>query len=149
MKIYVTENRTPHTIESLLKIWEKSVKATHGFLTDGEIEKIKSYVPPALGNVQNLVVAENESNVPVAFMGIENKRIEMLFVSSENRSRGIGKSLVNFAVDNFSANEVTVNEQNTQAVGFYKRMGFKTYKRTDFDEQGNAYPLLYMRLEVR
>ncbi|MFR7392717.1 MAG: GNAT family N-acetyltransferase [Anaerostipes hadrus] len=43
--------------------------------------------------------------------------------------------------------EVTVNEQNPQAVGFYEHMGFITYKRTDHDEEGNPYPLLYMRLK--
>lgn len=26
------------------------------------------------------------------------------------------------------------------------KMGFKTYKRTELDEQGNPYPILYMRL---
>lgn len=60
---------------------------------------------------------------------------------------GYSKSLINFAVNTLSADEVTVNEQNLQAVGFYKRMGFETYKRTDLDEQGNAYPLLYMRIQ--
>lgn len=45
-------------------------------------------------------------------------------------------------------NEVTVNAQNPQAVGFYKHIGFETYKRTDFDEQGNPYPLLYMKLST-
>lgn len=43
--------------------------------------------------------------------------------------------------------EVTVNEQNPQAVGFYEYMGFKTYKRTDHDEEGNPYPLLYFIYE--
>ena len=51
-----------------------------------------------------------------------------------------------FAVDTFGVNEVTVNEQNEQADGFYKKMGFKTYKRTELDEQGDPYPLLYMRM---
>ena len=49
-------------------------------------------------------------------------------------------------IENFSINEVTVNEQNSQAIGFYEHMGFRTYKRTDTDEQGMPYPLLYMRL---
>lgn len=51
-----------------------------------------------------------------------------------------------YGIKAYKINELTVNEQNTQAVGFYKRMGFKTYKRTSFDEQGNPYPLLYMKL---
>lgn len=43
------------------------------------------------------------------------------------------------------AGEGTVNEQNSQAVGFYEHMGFETYRRTDHDEEGNPYPLLYMK----
>ena len=39
-----------------------------------------------------------------------------------------------------------MNEQNLQAVGFYEHMGFAAYKRTDNDEEGNPFPLLYMRL---
>ncbi len=130
-----------------MRIWESSVKATHSFLCDGEIEKIKPYVPQALKNVQNLIVAENADDSIVAFLGVENRRIEMLFVAPERCSQGIGKSLINFAVNTLSADEVTVNEQNLQAVGFYKRMDFETYKRTDLDEQGNAYPLLYMCIQ--
>lgn len=147
MKIYIVEKRTPQIIENLLTIWEMFVKATHSFLTESEIAKIKLYVPQALKNIQNLVIAENENNAPVAFLGVENQRIEMLFVAPEERGKGLGKALIHYAVNSFSANEVTVNEQNLQAVGFYKHIGFETYKRTDSDEQGNPYPLLYMRLK--
>ena len=45
----------------------------------------------------------------------------------------------------YSINELTVNEQNISAKGFYEHMGFAAYKRTDLDEQGNPYPLLYMK----
>lgn len=31
-------------------------------------------------------------------------------------------------------------------IGFYEQMGFKTYKRTEQDEEGKTYPLLYMEL---
>ncbi|MEQ2841663.1 GNAT family N-acetyltransferase [Dorea longicatena] len=44
--------------------------------------------------------------------------------------------------------EVTVNEQNPQAVGFYEHLGFQTYKRTECDEEGNPYPLLYMKRNI-
>lgn len=39
-----------------------------------------------------------------------------------------------------------MNEQNSQAKGFYEHMGLQVYKSTDTDEQGNPYPILYMRL---
>ena len=98
MKIIETADRTPTLLRQLLEVWERSVRATHLFLSDGEIRQIKQYVPQVLG-------------------GIENYGIERL----------------------------TVNEQNPQARGFYEHIGFQVYRRTDHDEQGNPYPILYMR----
>lgn len=31
------------------------------------------------------------------------------------------------------------------AKDFYEHMGFEVYRKTDFDDQGNPYPLLYMK----
>lgn len=66
------------------------------------------------------------------------------FLSAE-RGKGVGKQLLQYGIENYGIQELTVNEQNPQAVGFYRHMGFKTYKRTDYDEEGNPYPLLYMK----
>ena len=60
--------------------------------------------------------------------------------------KGLGKRLLQYGIETYNIQELTVNEQNPQAVGFYEHMGFQTYKRTDHDEEGNPYPLLYMRL---
>ena len=132
-------------MQRLLDIWESAVRATHLFLSDEEIEKIKKYVPQAIENVNVLVVAENEHGDPVGFMGIEDQMLEMLFVSNENRGQGIGKQLLQHGMDFYSVNELTVNEQNPMAKGFYEHMGFRTYKRTEVDQQGDPYPLLYMK----
>ena len=144
MKIYEIQNRTPQLIAELLEVWEASVRATHLFLSDAEVKSIKEYVPQALENVEHLIIAEAEK--PAAFMGTQNGRLEMLFIAPEDRGKGIGKQLLQYGVQNYGITEVTVNEQNSQAVGFYEHMGFKTYKRTDLDEEGNPYPLLYMEL---
>lgn len=146
MKIYEVQIRTPQLLTNLLSIWEDSVRATHHFLSDAEVKKIKEYVPQALRGVEHLIIAENESNKAIAFMGIENSRLEMLFLSPSERGKGIGKQLIQYGIRNYGIQEVTVNEQNPQAVGFYKHLGFETYKRTDCDEEGNPYPLLYMKL---
>ena len=95
--------------------------------------------------MQHLVVAESDDGAPVAFAGINGHKLEMLFVSAEKRGRGIGKKLLRYAVENYAVSVLTVNEQNPQAVGFYERMGFKVYKRSDTDEQGCPYPILYMK----
>ena len=151
MKIYEAQNRTRSLLETLLDVWERSVRATHLFLSDAEVRRIKEYVPEALKGVEHLVVAEAEPELgtetgrPIAFMGVQDGRLEMLFVAPEERGHGVGKRLLQLGFDDYGIVEVTVNEQNPQAVGFYEHMGFSTYKRTDVDEEGGPYPLLYMR----
>ena len=145
MKITEVENRTPDLINQLLEIWEDSVRATHLFLSDNEIKSTKEYVPQALNGVTHLVIAETVSGHPVAFMGIEDSSLEMLFIAPEERGKGLGKRLIQYGIENYAVERLAVNEQNPQAKGFYEHMGFQVYKRTDFDEQGKPYPLLYMR----
>lgn len=146
ISIFEAKNRTNLFISKILEVWEDSVKATHLFLSNKEINNIKSYVPRALVEVSHLIVVQNENNRPIGFMGIEDRKLEMLFIKNDARGKGIGKQLVNYGIENYNINEVVVNEQNTNAKGFYEYMGFKTYKRTDLDEQGAPYPVLYMKL---
>lgn len=138
------EKRAAGLIAGLLEVWESSVKATHSFLTEQEIERIKRYVPQALRAVSHLLVAE-EDGVPVAFAGVDGHKLEMLFVAAEKRGHGIGKKLLQCAIETYAVNELAVNEQNRQAIGFYEHMGFHAYKRSATDEQGNPYPILYMK----
>lgn len=145
MKIYEPNNRGALTT-ALLNVWENSVRATHLFLSDTEIIKIKEYVPQALRDVEHLIIAEDDSGNPLGFIGTKSCRLQMLFLLPKERGKGTGKKLLQYAIENYGINEVTVNEQNPQAVGFYKHMGFETYQRSDLDEQGNPYPLLYMKL---
>lgn len=148
MKIVEVKERTPDLIRHLLEVWDNSVRATHLFLSDSEIQSIKKYVPQALNEVLHLLIAEDESGRPVAFMGVEAGSLEMLFIAPEERGKGLGKRLIQYGIKNYAVEKLTVNEQNPQAKGFYEHMGFQVYKRTDLDEQGNPYPLLYMRRPV-
>lgn len=78
-------------------------------------------------------------------MGITGNRLEMLFLSSAERGNGLGRQLLKYGIHHYDIREVTVNEQNLQATDFYLHMGFGIYKRSDLDEEGNPYPLLYMK----
>lgn len=147
MKIIEVQERTKDLIRQLLMVWEKSVRETHLFLSDIEIENIKQYVPEALRGVGYLIIANDEEEQPVAFMGIEDGVLEMLFITPEQRGKGLGKALLSLGIEKYGVNQLTVNEQNPQAKGFYEHLGFEVYKRTDTDEQGDPYPLLYMALK--
>ena len=143
IKLYEVQDRNQPLLEMLLDIWEQSVRATHLFLSDAEVNAIRAYVPQALKSVEHLIAAETEK--PIGFMGVQNGRLKMLFLAPEERGKGIGQQLLQYGIENYGIVELTVNEQNPQAVGFYKHMGFETYKRTELDEEGNPYPLLYMK----
>lgn len=147
MRIIEVNEKTSTLINQLLEVWENSVRATHLFLSNEEIENIKKYVPQAIFEISHLIIAKNDNNTPIAFMGIENQKLEMLFIRNNERGKGLGKKLLNYGIENYNINELVVNEQNPNAKGFYEHIGFKAYKRREFDEQGNSYPIIYMRLE--
>lgn len=138
--------RTNKLLAQLTQVWENSVKATHLFLSESEIENIKQYVPQAIKEVHSLGIVKNQCGIPIAFMGVENNRLEMLFVGAQERKKGIGTKLIQYGIEKLSVNNLTVNEQNPDARGFYESKGFKVFKRAEVDEQGNPYPVLYMRL---
>ena len=52
-----------------------------------------------------------------------------------------------YGIEKYGIQEVTVNEQNPQAVGFYEHLGFQTYKRTECDEEGMDLTL-YMKRNI-
>lgn len=88
MKIIEIKDKNDQLLNILVNVWKDSVKATHTFLNEQEIEHIKEYVPKALKSVEHFMVVDNDET-----------------------------------------------------------MGFKTYKKTELDEEGNPYPLLYMKLD--
>ena len=146
MRIYEAGERTEELVRELLGVWERSVRATHLFLSDGEVRSIREYVPQALLGVAHLLVAKDEAGAPAAFMGVEDGALEMLFIDPEERGKGLGRRLLRLGIESYGVRRLAVNEQNPRAAGFYEHMGFEAYARSETDEQGNPYPILYMRL---
>ncbi len=140
-----TTERTEEVITSLVELWKKSVKASHEFLTETDIENLIPTVRDALKNINHLIIVRS-SNEEIGFMGIEESKIEMLFISPEYFGHGLGKQLVKNAINDYGCMFVDVNEQNPKAENFYRRMGFKEFERTELDEQGNPFPIIKMRL---
>lgn len=134
-------------IDEILDTWESSVKATHDFLNEEDIISIKPQVVEGVKYVSEFFCIRDEKDIIKAFMGVHDFKIEMLFVSSNSRGKGIGKKLIEYAIEVLNVNYVDVNEQNPEAIGFYKHMGFEVFKRSNLDEQGNPFPILHMKLK--
>ena len=142
--IIINPDRTNVLIDALITIWEASVRATHHFLSEDDIQKLTPFVKMGLSGVETLVVARDNEN-PTAFLGIEASKIEMLFVSPDYFGKGFGRELAKLGISQYCVRYVDVNEQNLQAIGFYEHIGFKVFQRTEFDEQGNPFPILKMK----
>lgn len=149
MKLKVVENRSGTLIQELTDVWEASVRATHHFLREEEIVRLRNFVPSALATVSHLVVATDAQKKVVAFMGIDGQKVEMLFVSPKVFGQGLGRRLVEYGFLTFGVTAVDVNEENPQARGFYEHMGFRVVGRSERDGQGAPHPILHMMVGVR
>ena len=145
MDIYELNKRDDDSIDKLYIVWEKSVRASHLFLTENDIVNISKYVKQALIVIKHLIVV-SINNEFIGFMGIDNRKLEMLFLDPDAVGNGIGRKLIEYGISNYNINEVSVNEQNINAYGFYEHMGFRVYNRSEYDELGNNFPILYMKL---
>ena len=139
------DQRSPILIGKLLGIWEVSVRASHHFLTEADIIRLTPQAENALRCIETLWVMEDEQR-PAGFMGVQERKIEMLFLHPDYFRKGWGKMLVERAFRDLHVEYVDVNEQNPDAAKFYMRMGFKTFKRNECDSEGNPFPILEMKL---
>jgi putative acetyltransferase len=140
------DTTTKSEYSELIEIWESSVRATHDFLSDENISSLKPLILEHYFDAVDLRVAKNKNDEITGFIGVSDCNVEMLFISPDNRNKGVGSLLLKYAIENQSANKVDVNEQNPEAVGFYKHLGFSVTGRSPLDGQGNAFPLIHMEL---
>ena len=135
----------PEDYTRVVEVWEASVRATHHFVSESDIEFFRPLVYNELPSVK-LGCVRDENGMVVGFIGTSQRKIEMLFIHPAWRGQGVGRRLLRYAVDEDEATILDVNEQNEQALGFYLRMGFEVIGRSEDDGQGKPYPLLHMRL---
>lgn len=134
-------------IGQLLRVWEDSVRATHHFLTERDIQSIRPQVEEALRHIETLIVV-CEKGAPVGFMGIQERKIEALFLDPAHIGKGLGRRLIRLATDKYDAIYIDVNEQNGKAAAVYRHLGFDVFRCDETDEQGNPFPILRMRLSA-
>lgn len=137
----------PSDIARNYEIWRTAVEATHHFLDASDKEAIgKMVAEDYLPNAELTVVVDGD-DLPHAFLGTTGHHVDALFVHADSRGMGLGRLLL----DNFGTGKdiirVDVNEQNSEAAGFYERLEFKVTGRSELDGQGRPYPILHMQWE--
>lgn len=130
----------------ITEVWEASVRATHTFLSEDDIQYYKPLILNEYLKAVTLFCTRDQNEI-TGFLGLDDDKIEMLFIRPDYRGKGVGKALLDFAITEKKARKVDVNEQNEQAVGFYEYLGFKTVKREPLDPNGKPFPILSMELQ--
>lgn len=131
---------------SLLKVWEESVLATHDFLKQKDFEIIRELVH-GLDFLEFDVYCVFQEDELAGFIGLSEQKIEMLFISPKFLGKGLGKLLIDYVVTKHHVSQVDVNEQNSRVLNFYRKYGFEVYKRMETDELGIDYPILKMKIK--
>ena len=137
--------------DTLLDLWERSVRATHHFLSEGDVLSYRPLVKEALASDLELwTVRGDTENEPLGFMGLGADalgalwKLEALFIDPRFLRKGLGTLLVTHARLVKGPLILDVNEQNPNARAFYSRFGFVETGRSPIDGAGLPFPLLHM-----
>src|SRR5262249_31585795 len=131
--------------DTLVALWERSVRATHDFLTEADIGALRPLVREALSDdALELWVLTERADVPIGFMGLAGDDIAALFLEPARRGQGGGRRLVAHAQQLHDGDlTVDVTEQNPAARGFYEALGFVVVGRSPLDDGGRPFPVLH------
>lgn len=138
------ERYTSDNFDDLLQVWEAAVRSTHDFLSEEDIVFYRSQGNSYLSQVE-LYVIRNKYGEIVAFMGLSEEVIELLFIHPDAQEKGYGSMLIDFAIQK-KRYKVDVNEQNKKAYRFYINRGFKVVSRDEYDSSGKPFPILHLCL---
>lgn len=130
---------------ALAAIWRAAVRATHDFLSEADFRELDILVAEHYLPATRVWVALDGEGQARGFLGLRGAHVDALFVDPASRGQGLGRILLAHAESIAGRLTVDVNEQNLQAVGFYRHMGFQATGRSPLDDAGRPYPLLHMR----
>ena len=144
--MFTIREACPADTSALVDLWLRSVRATHTFLTEEDIQFFHPLVHESLTSEQlELWVLSSDANTLIGFMGLSGNSLEAMFLDPAHLRAGHGRRLVSHARGLKGALTVDVNEQNPAAVRFYEACGFTVVGRSELDSTGRQFPLLHMR----
>lgn len=132
----------PFEYPELVELWERSVRESHHFLKEHDLQTIKGNMTTLYLPSVKLYVIETSGEIK-GFIGLLEDTVEMLFIEPDCQNSGYGSLLINFAIEK-GMTKVDVNEQNPKALTFYQKRGFKIISRDPVDSDNRPYPILHL-----
>lgn len=144
---YKIDDINKNEYNEVVDVWEASVRATHHFLKEEDIQYFKPLILNTYLDAVVLKCVRTDIGKIIGFLGVADKNLEMLFVHPNYRGLKVGNTLLNYSIKKMNVQKVDVNEQNEQAVIFYKKYGFIISSRSEVDSSGKPYPILHLELK--
>lgn len=128
-------------LEQILKIWLNVNIETHNFISKNywmeNFNVVKKILPEA-----EIYVYEKAEKI-IGFIGLNDNYIAGIFVVSDEKSKGIGKKLINYVKSLKKQLLLKVYVKNEKAIKFYQKEDFKI-KFKDVDEFTKEKELLML-----
>ena len=123
-------------LDAVMQIWLQANLDAHAFIPasfwEAHFEIVRDMLPQA-----ELYVHENEAPRQIdGFIGLTENHIEGIFVAESARSKGVGKSLLEYAKSCKPYLTLSVYQKNERALAFYRREQF-TVQSEGIDEDTN------------
>ena len=123
-------------LDAVMLIWLHGNLDAHAFIPASfwteHFEIVRDMLPQA-----ELYVHENEATRQIdGFIGLTENHIEGIFVAKAARSKGVGKSLLEYAKSCKPYLTLSVYQKNERAIAFYRREQFTVHSES-IDEDTN------------
>lgn len=123
-------------IDKIMDIWLKSTIKAHDFIEEkywrDNYNIVKNiYIPMA-----DSFVYEDDKGIKGFISIINNEFIGALFVDTDNQGSGIGKKLIDYAMNKYNYLSLAVYKENKKSVDFYISRGFKIIKEQLNEDSG-------------
>lgn len=118
------DNRDENLVNEILDVYDKSISDLNNEISKDSLEQIKNNTKEMIKSVENLIIVKNEEENIIGFMGCENENLEMLYLHPDYKNKGLGKELINIAINNHNVNKTQVTKINTNGIDFLSHMGF-------------------------
>lgn len=118
------ESRDENLVNEILGVYEKSIEHLNGVMPKESMEEIKNNTEKMIKNIENLIIVKNDEENIIGFMGCEDENLEMLYLHPDYKNQGIGKELINIAINNHNVNKAHIVKINTDGIDFCRHMGF-------------------------
>jgi len=124
-------------IDKIMDIWLKSTIKAHDFISEEYWENSYNTVKDVYIPIAETFVYEDHDDIKGFISIINNEFIGALFVDIDAQGKGIGKSLIDYAMDKYKKLNLAVYKANKKSVEFYIHRGFKIIKEQLNEDSAN------------